>query len=56
MTRQDMELEELRRKVASLEEENSFLKDMQRKLIQYVPNEVLGQLVWDELNKPHKKG
>ena len=51
MTRQDMEVEELRRRVKDLEAEVKTLKEMQKKLIQFVPDEVLGQMVWDVLNK-----
>ena len=51
MTRQDMEMQELRRKNKQLEEEVAYLKMVVKKMIRYVPDTALGEMVWDALHK-----
>lgn len=52
MTEKDLEIELLRSRVKELEAEVTFLKGMQRKMVQYVPTEALATMAIDMMPKP----
>lgn len=54
MTEKDLLIRKQRQEIAKLKEEVDTLKKLQRKLIAHVPDDVLGQLVYETIQERSK--